>query len=126
MVAPCGDLLQRGVRVVPQLLHLCQLKKQTVEFLQAYLQTWPPCPGVMLASGAAPGLRLFRDGSASPLGLVLEPPGDSAPCVEPHGFDSCGDGECVELDDLEGTGRDGKAVLVVPVSCCEPGVAAVG
>jgi hypothetical protein len=110
---------------VPQLLPLCQLKMLEKGYWKSYLQTWPPCPGTMLASVMAPGLRRFRDESASPPGLCEELAGDSAPCAEPHGFVSVEDGDCVEADDFDGIGRDGKAVLVVPGSWCEPGAAAV-
>jgi hypothetical protein len=44
MVSPCGDLRQRGVRVVPQLLPSGQSGKRDKVHDSTHLQIWPTYP----------------------------------------------------------------------------------
>jgi hypothetical protein len=69
IVAPCGDLLHSGVRVVPQLLCYGQYRQPwlvKVRISETDLQTWPP--GVRLLPGG--GLDFDIDRAVEEAGLA--------------------------------------------------------
>lgn len=138
IVAPWGLLLQRGVRVVPQLLQRVLAMKFTtwqhcIATTEAYLQTCPPCScafaaNSLLVLGALDvllGLPAVDERSSSlptfSLSLAFKAAYSSA-CVGLWPSLSVGDG--AELMGPDGVvsrfftdiGREGKAVLAVPDS----------